>query len=64
MLIRISTKTINDAFEDTTDVFELLDSAENGLFQIAERNMGRSVDRMGALASQLLKQIEEMKYFG
>ncbi|RMF00655.1 MAG: replicative DNA helicase, partial [Bacteroidetes bacterium] len=60
-LIRISTQTINDAFEDTTDVFELLDSAENGLFQIAERNMGRSVDRMSTLASQLLKQIEEMK---
>jgi replicative DNA helicase len=60
-LIRISTETINDAFEDTTDVFELLDGAETNLFKIAERNMGRSVDRMGPLASQLLKQIEEMK---
>ena len=28
------------------------------LFKIAERNMGRSVDRMGSLASKLLKQIE------
>lgn len=60
-LISISTKTINDSFEDTIDVFELLDNAENGLFKIAERNMGRSVDRMGSLASKLLKQIEEMK---
>ena len=60
-LIRISTQTINDAFEDTTDVFDLLDSAENSLFKIAERNMGRSVDRMGSLASKLLKQIEELK---
>lgn len=60
-LIRISTKTINDAFEDTTDVFDLLDDAETNLFKIAERNMGRSVDRMGALASKLLKQIEELK---
>jgi replicative DNA helicase len=60
-LIRISTKTINDAFEDTTDVFDLLDNAETNLFKIAERNMGRSVDRMGALASKLLKQIEELK---
>ncbi|MEZ4986957.1 MAG: DnaB-like helicase N-terminal domain-containing protein, partial [Saprospiraceae bacterium] len=60
-LIRISTQTINDAFEDTTDVFDLLDSAENNLFKIAERNMGRSVDRMGTLATKLLKQIEEMK---
>lgn len=60
-LIRISTKTINDAFEDTTDVFDLLDGAENALFKIAERNMGRSVDKMGSLASKLLKQIEELK---
>ncbi|MEZ4984099.1 MAG: DnaB-like helicase C-terminal domain-containing protein [Saprospiraceae bacterium] len=60
-LIRISTQTINDAFEDTTDVFDLLDSAENNLFKIAERNMSRSVDRMGTLATKLLKQIEEMK---
>lgn len=60
-LIRISTTTINDAFEDTTDVFDLLDSAENNLFKIAERNMGRSVDRMGTLASKLLKQIEDLK---
>ncbi|MEL7222810.1 MAG: Hint domain-containing homing endonuclease, partial [Bacteroidota bacterium] len=38
-----------------------MDGAETNLFKIAERNMGRSVDRMGPLASQLLKQIEEMK---
>ncbi|PSR14779.1 MAG: replicative DNA helicase [Bacteroidetes bacterium] len=60
-LIRNATKTINDAFEDTTDVFDLLDEAENSLFKIAERNMGRSVDRMGSLASKLLKQIETLK---
>jgi replicative DNA helicase len=40
-LIRVSTKIIRDAFEDTTDVFQLLDDAEQGLFSIAQQNMSR-----------------------
>jgi replicative DNA helicase len=60
-LIRVSTKTIKDAFEDTTDVFELLDEAEQSLFSIAQKNMGRRIDSMSTLASQVLKQLEELK---
>jgi replicative DNA helicase len=33
-LIRISGEIIGDAFEDTTDVFDLLDDAESKLFEI------------------------------
>lgn len=60
-LIRVSNKIIRDAFEDTTDVFELLDSAEQGLFSIAQQNMNRSYESMGSLASKALKQLEELK---
>ena len=60
-LIRTSTRTIKDAFEDTTDVFELLDDAEQGLFGIAEQNMSRSFDTISSLAGKALKQIEELK---
>ena len=60
-LISVSNKIIRDAFEDTTDVFELLDSAEQGLFSIAEQNMNRSYESMGSLASKALKQLEELK---
>ena len=60
-LITVSTKIIRDAFEDTTDVFNLLDSAEQGLFEIAQQNMSRGFDSMGSLASQALKQLEELK---
>jgi replicative DNA helicase len=59
-LIRISTKTIKDAFEDSTDVFQLLDNAEQGLFDITQNNLNRSYEQMGTIASQLLKQIEEI----
>lgn len=60
-MIRVSTKVLKDAYEDTTDVFELLDQAEQGLFSIAQQNMNKSYSTMGGLASAFLKQIEELK---
>lgn len=60
-LITVSTKIIRDAYEDTTDVFQLLDDAEQGLFSIAQQNMSRGYDSMGSLASKALKQLEELK---
>ncbi len=59
-LINVSTKTIKDAYEDTTDVFNLLDDAEKGLFAITQNNLSRSYQAMGSLSSQVLKQIEEL----
>ena len=38
-LIRISTEIITDAFDETTDVFALLDKAESGLFGVTEGNI-------------------------
>lgn len=60
-LIRVSNDIIRNAYEDTTDVFDLLDDAEQGLFSIAEKNMSRSYDTMSSLAAKALKQIEELK---
>lgn len=60
-LIRTSTQVIRDAYEDTTDVFELLDSAEQGLFAIAQQNMSRGYESMGGLSTKLIKQLEELK---
>ncbi len=59
-LIRVSTKVITDAYEDTTDVFQLLDDAEKGLFNITQNNLNRGAESMGALSSKLLKQLEEL----
>ncbi len=60
-LIRVSTQTIRDAFEDTSDVFELLDEAEQGLYNIAQNNMSRGYESTGTLAGKMLKQIEALK---
>ena len=46
-LISVSTKIIRDSYEDTTDVFQLLDDAEQGLFSIAQQNMSRGYDSIG-----------------
>ena len=59
-LISVSTKVIRDAFEDTTDVFQLLDDAEQGLFNITQQNLSKGFESMGTLAGKALKQLEEM----
>ncbi len=60
-LIRVSTNIIKDAYEDTTDVFNLLDEAEKGLFDITQNNLSRNYESMGSLASKTLKMLEELK---
>ncbi len=59
-LIRSSTSIIKDAYEDTTDVFELLDKAEQELFAITQQNLNRGFESMGTLTSRLEKQLEEL----
>ncbi len=63
-LIRVSTNVIRDAYEDTTDVFNLLDDAEKGLFAITQNNLSRSYESMGSLSAKVLKQIEELTQKG
>lgn len=57
-LIRISSETIRDAFEDTSDVFNLLDKAEKNLFEIAEGNIRKNYETMTELIGKAVKQIE------
>ena len=59
-LIKVSTNIIRDAYEDTTDVIQLLDDAEQGLFNITQNHMNSGYESMGTLASKALKQIEEV----
>jgi replicative DNA helicase len=60
-LIRISTDTINSAYEDTTDVLDLLDKAEKGLFDIAQNNLRRDSRKMDDILHETLKEIESLK---
>ncbi len=60
-LIRISTEIITDAYDETTDVFALLDKAESGLFGVTEGNIRKSYDSMSELVRNAIKQIESAK---
>lgn len=60
-LIRISTKTITDAYEDSHDVFDLLDSAEKNLFSIVEGNIRKNYDKMSTLIKKAIDQIDVAK---
>jgi len=60
-LIRISTEVINSAYEDTTDVLDLLDKAEKNLFDIAQNNLRRDSRKMDDILHETLKEIEALK---
>ena len=57
-LIEISTEIINDAFEESTDVFDLLDSAEDKLFRINEENLRRKSVGMANLLREARDMVE------
>ncbi len=59
-LIRVSTGVIRDAYDDTVDVFNLLDDAERGLFEITQKNLSRTFASMSDLSAGVLKQLEEL----
>lgn len=60
-LIHISSDIIRDAYEDTTDVFDLLDKAESGLFSVSESNLRRSFSAMPELVKKAIEDIETAK---
>lgn len=60
-LIRISTDVIQSAYEDTSDVLDLLDRAEKNLFEIAQSNLRRDARKMDDLVHEALKDIEALK---
>ena len=59
-LIRVSTTIIKDAFDETKDVFELLDEAEKNLFDITEQNLNRGFEKLSSLVVQARTQLEEI----
>jgi replicative DNA helicase len=57
-LIEISNTIIKDAYEDTTDVLELLDKAEKNIFSVAEQNLKRGSLNMEDLLADTLREID------
>jgi replicative DNA helicase len=58
-LIRVSSEIIRDAYDETRDVFDLLNAAESDLFQIAENNMSKQVSSMQSVVREAIQEIEK-----
>ena len=58
-LIRMSSEVMEDAYDDTQDVFDVLSKAEGKLFQIAENNTGKQVQNMQSVVREAIEEIEK-----
>lgn len=60
-LIRISGEIIGDAYEDSTDVFDMLDEAESKLFEITNNHLRKNFDDIETVLVKTINRIEEMR---
>ncbi|MFN3377941.1 MAG: replicative DNA helicase [Runella zeae] len=60
-MISVASKILQDAFEDTTDVFTLLDTVEQSLFKISESNIRKNYADMSAIMTEALRELERRR---
>ncbi len=60
-LIRVAGEIQHDAYEDTTDVFELLDRTESALFEVSEQNIRKNYEDMRTIMGEALNELEARK---
>lgn len=58
-LIRISGAVIGEAYEDSTDVFDLLDKAESGLYEITDKHLRKNFKSLKDVMVRTVQEIEE-----
>ena len=61
-LIRISGEIISDSYEDSTDVFDLLDEAESKLFEITNNHLRKNFDSIDSVLVKTVQRIEDMRH--
>src|ERR1700740_1076226 len=60
-LIRISGEIIGDAYEDSTDVFDLLDDSETKMFNITNNYLKKNYDDIGSVLAKTINRIDELR---
>jgi replicative DNA helicase len=60
-LIRISGEILGDAYEDSTDVFDMLDEAEGKLFEITNSHLRKNFDSIDTVLVKTIQRIEDMR---
>ncbi|HEU4496720.1 MAG TPA: replicative DNA helicase [Flavobacterium sp.] len=59
-LIKISSEIIEESYDESADVFDLLDKAESKLYEVTQGNIKRSSETAQSLVIQAKKRIEEI----
>ncbi|MFY7653027.1 MAG: replicative DNA helicase [Chitinophagaceae bacterium] len=60
-LIKISGEIIGEAYEDSTDVFDLLNDAEDRIFKITNNFLKTDYQEMASALSQAINRIDELR---
>lgn len=60
-LIRISGEIISEAYEESTDVFDLMDDAEDKIFQITNNFLKTDYKEMSSALAQAINRIDELR---
>lgn len=60
-LIRISGSVISEAYEDSTDVFDLLDKAESGLYEITDKHLRKNFKSLQDVLVRTMNEIDETR---
>ena len=60
-LIRISGEIIGDAYEDSTDVFVLLDDSETKMFNITNNYLKKNFEDIGNVLAKTINRIDELR---
>jgi len=63
-LIRISGEIIGDAYEDSTDVFDLLDYSETKMFNITNNYLKKNFEDIGNVLAKAINRIDELRTKG
>ncbi len=60
-LIRISGEIIGDAYEDSTDVFDLLDESETKMFNITNNYLKKNFEEITEVLAKTMNRIDELR---
>ncbi|HLT06081.1 MAG TPA: replicative DNA helicase [Cyclobacteriaceae bacterium] len=60
-MIQIASEIQRDAYDETTDVFELLDKMEQSLFEISENNIRKNYSDMRSIMREAITELESKK---
>src|ERR671920_412801 len=61
-LIRISGEIIGDAYEDSTDVFDLLDQAESKIYEVTSNHLKNNYESIDSVLVKTIQPIEDLRH--